>query len=352
MASSTVSNKCVASKECKKNGIIKCDGCSSRFCSDHFPLHRQELQTRLELLCSDRDQYHHELTHRSTDSTELLAQIDHWEREILEHIKKTANIARDRIQELSAAQNSSHELEQFSEELRRRKESEDYFEDDIERLEQQLEQIKINSKRLPEIDISYTSIDWNTIIQVTSKKEKQLPHHLFRDTSLLNLEQQQVLNGFCDKPNQQWHLIYRGTRDGFGKSSFMKHCADQSSTITLILANGHLFGGYTGTSWKISKETPWTVDPSAFLFTLTNPHQIPPTKYPIKSPGNCATRLRSNYGPTFGEYDICIHLDSNQNSKSNVNFPKNYSDITGLKEITFTGTQHFQTSEIEVYKQM
>jgi hypothetical protein len=351
MASSTVSNKCVANKECKKNGIIKCDECSSRFCSDHFPIHRQELETRLELLCSERDQFHQETTHRSIDPIELLTQIDRWEEQTLAQVKKTASNARDRIRQLSATKSSNRELEQFSEELRRRKESEDYFEDDIQRLKQQLEQIKIQSKKLSKIDISHKTIDWETIIQVTNKGEKQLSRHLFNDTLLLNLEQQQILNGFCGTPHQQWQLIYRGTRDGFEKGKFLRHCADQGPTMTLILANGFLFGGYTTASWKNTKEL-WIIDESAFLFTLTNPHRIPPTKYPVESSGGCATRSAIGFGPTFGQFDICIHPNSNKNTESNISFPKDYRDTTGIGVKTFTGTQYFQTSEIEIYKRV
>jgi len=205
MASSiTVSNKCVANIQCKKNGIIKCDGCSSRFCSDHFPIHRQELETRLELLCSDRDQFHHEFTQTSQDPTELLTQIDLWEQQTLHHVKKTASNARDRICQLVATKSSSQQLEQFSEELRRRKESEDYFEHDIERLAQQLKQIKIELKKLSKIDISYERIDWETIIKVNHKEQQQLPRDFFYDTSLLNVEQQQILNEFCGNSNQHW----------------------------------------------------------------------------------------------------------------------------------------------------
>jgi hypothetical protein len=306
----------------------------------------------LELLCSERDQFHQEVTHRSRDPTELLNQIDWWEEQTLAQVKKTASSARDRIRQLSQTKSSNQQLEQFSEELRRRKESEDYFEDDIQKLQQQLEQIKIQSKKLSKIDISYTTIDWGTIIKVNNKEEKQLPRHLFYDTSLLNFEQQQILNRFCGKPNQQWLLIYRGTRDGFGNNSFLEKCANQGPTMTLILANRYLFGGYTTANWEYAKKELWITDKSAFLFTLTNPYRIPPTKYPVESSGNCATLSCMGIGPTFGKYDIYIHPNSNRNTSSNIGFPKYYRDTTGIGINTFTGTAKFQTSEIEVYKQV
>jgi len=147
-------------------------------------------------------------------------------------------------------------------------------------------------------------------------------------------------------------LIYRGTRDGFGNGEFLRRCASQGPTMTLILANECLFGGYTSTNWKNTKEKIWSKDSSAFLFTLTNPHQIPPTKYSIKSPNDNTILSCLWLGPTFGRYDICVSSDSNKNTFSNIGFPSNYYDTTGMGDKTFTGGQKFQTSEIEVYKQV
>jgi hypothetical protein len=48
-------------------------------------------------------------------------------------VKKAANNARDQIHQLSVRKLLNRHFEQFSEELRRRKENEDYFEDDIQR---------------------------------------------------------------------------------------------------------------------------------------------------------------------------------------------------------------------------
>jgi hypothetical protein len=88
---------CLVNKECKKNDIIECDGCSSRFCFDHFRFHRRELESCLELLCSERDQFHYELTQLSPDLINSLNRIDHWEEQTLAHVKKTTNNARDQI---------------------------------------------------------------------------------------------------------------------------------------------------------------------------------------------------------------------------------------------------------------
>jgi hypothetical protein len=46
-------------------------------------------------------------------------------------------------------------------------------------------------------------------------------------------------------------------------------------------AQKYLLGGYTSIPW--STNLGHKNDTKAFLFTLTNPHNIPPTKYPINS---------------------------------------------------------------------
>ena len=94
---SSVSRKCTATKECKKMGLIKCDGCSLRFCSDHFAIHRRELEARLELLCGERDAFHHELSEMCRDPIESLTQINAWEQETLVYVRKTADQARRHV---------------------------------------------------------------------------------------------------------------------------------------------------------------------------------------------------------------------------------------------------------------
>jgi outer membrane murein-binding lipoprotein Lpp len=349
MASSVVSHKCVADRECKKNGIIKCDGCSSRFCADHFPTHRRELDARLEVICSDRDAFYHEFAQTSQEPIESLAEIDLWEQQTLAHVKKTASNARQRVREMETGSNNNRKLDQFSEELRRPKENDDYFEQDIERLAQQLEQIKIESKQLFQINISYTPIGWKTIIQINNKQSFT---DLFRDTSLLNFEQQQRLNYFFGNLNQQWQLVYRGTRDGFRDNVFIRCSENQGPTLTLILANKYLFGGFTNASWKNITKGVWSNDPTAFLFTLTNPRGIPPTKYPIKSTGENATGSFTGCGPIFGMHDIFIEEFGNKNTRGTSRFPRNYCDTTGMGSETFTGASSFEVSEIEVYRKV
>lgn len=173
---------------------------------------------------------------------------------------------------------------------------------------------------------------------------------LFSDGTLLQLEHKMKLNEFYGKINQKWKLIYKASRDGFSADTFHARCDDLRSTITIIQSNnGCLFGGYTSVSWALEKA--YGNDATAFLFTLTNPHNTPPTKYFIKSTrvGN-AIYGHENFGPTFGAgHDIYLANNSNLNSSSYIRFPHSYTDTTGQYEKTFTGDNNFTASDIEVF---
>ncbi len=62
-------------------------------------------------------------------------------------------------------------------------------------------------------------------------------------------------------------------------------------------------------------------DIQAFLFNLTNPHNIPCTEYLVKSANaGSAVYHHSGYGPTFGS-DHDFYIVSNCNSSnSSINF--------------------------------
>jgi hypothetical protein len=85
---------------------------------------------------------------------------------------------------------------------------------------------------------------------------------------------------------------------------------------------------------------------------LTNPHDIPPTKYFI-NPSQSANAVYHviSYGPTFGSgHDMYSADDSNSDNSSYTNFPSGYTDTTGKGNATFTGARNFTSSDIEVFK--
>ena len=174
---------------------------------------------------------------------------------------------------------------------------------------------------------------------------------LFCDGTLLSMEQQMKLNEFYGRNDQKWMLIYKATRDGFGSRDFHRCCDNQGATMTVIRSKdgGYLFGGYTSVSWRSVGK--YVVDNNGpFIFTLTNPHGILPTKYSIKHVPSSICDLKE-CGPVFGGgHDFCVQENSSTNVNSDFNFPHSYIDTTNRGNATFTGRKNFQTSEIEVYR--
>ena len=173
----------------------------------------------------------------------------------------------------------------------------------------------------------------------------------FLNGTLLTTEQKMKLNEFYGKREQNWTLIYKASRDGFDPNAFHTRCDNQGATMTVIRStNNYLFGGYASTVWT-SKTATYGNDSHAFLFTLTNPHNIPPTKYLVKPASTChALQYQIDYGPIFGVNDILVYANSNSNQSSLFGFPSSYADTTGWGKNTFTGAPNFTTSDIEVFK--
>ena len=167
---------------------------------------------------------------------------------------------------------------------------------------------------------------------------------------MISWQHKGVLEGFLGSRSVTWQLLYKATRDGFRARDFHRLCDSKGPTLTIIKStNGYLFGGYTRQSW-ISRYS-YVRDTHAFLFTLTNPYSIRPTKYSIiNGRQNTAFYGGSNYGPTFGGgHDIYVPDNSKYNN-GYTNFGHTYRDTTGRRKNTFTGSYKFKTSEIEVYR--
>jgi TLD len=141
--------------------------------------------------------------------------------------------------------------------------------------------------------------------------------------------------------------------DGFKAQDFHRQCDNKGATLTIIRSrpHSHLFGGYSPLPWDSSST--FKKHPDTFVFTLTNPHNIPPTKYAYDQTKNKETIFCTVYcGPLFGNwgaYDILVSNESNQNKNSFIDFPVSFVDTTGHGNNTFTGEKHFTTNEIEVY---
>jgi hypothetical protein len=157
---------------------------------------------------------------------------------------------------------------------------------------------------------------------------------------------------------KQFTLLWRGSRDGFGKGDFRRRCDGHPNTLTVILdTKGNIFGGFTPVVWESRQWQNRTncskADPSlkSFLFTLRNPHSLPARRFLLKAKKKDeAIYCDSDWVPCF--WDIGVSDECNANSKSFTHrFGEKYTNHTGLDGKTFfTGSGSFQVKEIEVFE--
>ena len=201
--------------------------------------------------------------------------------------------------------------------------------------------------------------------------EKNMQHNFESNILENNYNYKYYIIQWLEMPNQvhknlkDIKLLYRGSRDGFQAKTFHEKCNNKGETLVLIKSNeDYIFGGYTEINWddtiwngRVGEENNARRDGKGneFVFTLKNPHNIPPAKFNMKKEWlNHSICCDGKIGPIFGCNDIRIENECNirNNKFTYYDFhPGEYcfEDTTGKKRLLFTGTKTFIVKEIEVY---
>jgi hypothetical protein len=158
-----------------------------------------------------------------------------------------------------------------------------------------------------------------------------------------------IFERFRDK---EFRLLYRGSRDGFGAANFHSRCNGHPHTVTLISStDGWIFGGYTPVAWNSTNS--WLPDSTrqSFVFTITNPHNLPARVFIQKAEAN-AICDNAGYGPIFGNGDdLCVGDNCRNTNNSYSNLGKVYDNDTQIAgNQVLTGAPNFTVQEIEVFE--
>jgi hypothetical protein len=150
---------------------------------------------------------------------------------------------------------------------------------------------------------------------------------------------------------RQFRLLYRGSRDGFGRRTFHERCDGHSETVTVVQSeNDCIFGGYTPLAWHSRGE--WMSDPDkrGFLFTIKNPHSLSPRIFHQKE-ADYALFCGATYGPSFGTTaDLRVWNGSESNQSCYTTLGRTYTNDTNISDqVVFTGARDFVLKEIEVF---
>jgi hypothetical protein len=87
---------------------------------------------------------------------------------------------------------------------------------------------------------------------------------------------------------------------------------------------------------------------NTFVFTLKNPHDVPPSKFPVVK-RTFAVAQHADIGPIFGAgADLCIADQCNLNCESYSNLPHSYDGDNAFPGVLM-GTYNFSVVEYEVF---
>lgn len=174
---------CVACN--KAAGVVYCRGCKFNFCNKHYMKHRTDLNDQLEPIITQQKTLQDRIVSVGIDATtteDLIAKVDHWEREFRKKIEDAAGQLRQTIFDLSADYQGQlrREFDQFSKNIQEFEATENFFENDLSILQNQAERLQREVYRLDDfadvvIDTNKISEDdWNAVISVKNLIEKSI----------------------------------------------------------------------------------------------------------------------------------------------------------------------------------
>jgi hypothetical protein len=143
---------------------------------------------------------------------------------------------------------------------------------------------------------------------------------------------------FAEFRGKRFEILWRGSRDGFEAQEFHRRCDGRANTLTVVLdTGGNIFGGFTPVEWesrvwngkKGGEDNCWEADDSrrSFLFTLKNPHNIPPWRFALKADKkHRAIWCNHKRGPNF--CGLWVHDKCNANTKNDTSLDNAYTNDT------------------------
>ena len=167
-----------------------------------------------------------------------------------------------------------------------------------------------------------------------------ISHYYLKNPSQF-LPATQIVNSQYDSYLREWighkqlRMLYRASEHDCNIESFHKCCDNYDHLLVIIKSTeGWIFGGYTSMSWRVNNPNDkgcmlmifpsdcideFKNDPHAFIFTLKNPHEVPPTRYMKRRESQYSLECVAKYGPDFcntGSSDLLICKDPYGMTKS------------------------------------
>ena len=154
-------------------GSFHCAGCKEIFCLKHCNEHRRELEDELNQLKTELDtisQQVQEVPDTQSLKERLYDQIDDWKDRTIENVSQKAEELRRRADELLDSKDvKMREIQHLTNELKTRKEKQDFFEDDLQRIEENIRDFRRSldqTMHQPNLELCTEEIDWENLISI------------------------------------------------------------------------------------------------------------------------------------------------------------------------------------------
>ncbi|CAF1071825.1 unnamed protein product [Adineta ricciae] len=342
---------------CKRDANALCLHCDKHVCTKHYLEHVKMTNDELLPLADQLNTIINTLQELNVKeaSQTAIEQLEHWRQDSHERIDKLFEEKKRFVHKIIQSKLDEERLfsKQLNHVIQQHIEQSDASYQQVEKFKKDTATLTTRCTNLTRPDFCRVDIEPIELRYHSLKIQVRQCSYFTGDGTLLCFEHQVLLNEWIGLKEQRWQLVYKAKRDGFKTEDFHRCSNNQGPTLTVIQSkeNGWLFGGYTTQSWTSSVQ--YVEDKSnPFLFTLINPHNILPTQYFIRPEYTEFASVHGDmYGPTFGGgFDLHVCNESNTVLGSYFKFPVSYSDTTGKGALTFTGTDQFQTSDIEIYR--
>ncbi|CAG8514306.1 1244_t:CDS:2, partial [Dentiscutata heterogama] len=129
-------------------------------------------------------------------------------------------------------------------------------------------------------------------------------------TIITKEHKEEIISWINPSPHDTQHelkLIFKGSRDGFEKSTFYNKCKNIDNTIIIlkVLKTGEIFGGYNPLTWKVIGGKKYKKTDSSFIFSLKTDEQRTSTLIKVKNKDFAICCLK-DFGPSFGYLDLFV----------------------------------------------
>ena len=175
------------------------------------------------------------------------------------------------------------------------------------------------------------------------EKEKEKISEGFKNSNIVNKEEQKAIYNWFDKKPKNIKLLLDSKKDGDRTSTFYEKCGGKSPTLILVKTkDGNKFGGYTSIPWKNNGGDIIT-DKQSFIFSLNKMK-----KYEVIKPENAIETSIDYFAFGGGTSDFYIEDKCHSHTENYCNSSLKTYNTSEPHELN-GGEYYFTVSSYEVY---